>query len=222
MTPPTPIDTAPEWRPSPHPEPPPDLSSRQLEPLLRDVPPPFFHCSTQARGPLSFNRRSTGRFNAPAGEYGVAHLSTSPEGAFIERFGQSRQKDGRGVNLVTQTTLNASGLCLVHLAAEAGPLRLIDLTAHGPTLIGADGRLCTATDDPGLPQRWALALWRHPQRPDGLLYRARHDLSRVSIAVFDRAAPLLLPDPTTNLLAQPDLLGAILRRYGFGLDRGAI
>jgi hypothetical protein len=32
------------------------------------------------------------------------------------------------------------------------------------------------------------ALWSHPQQPGGLYYRARHDLSRLSIALFDRAA----------------------------------
>jgi hypothetical protein len=75
------------------------------------------------------------------------------------------------------------------------------------------------TDDPGLPQRWALAFWKHPEQPDGLLYRARHDPERLSIAVFERAGDHLRGDCATNILARADVLFPILRRYGFGIDR---
>jgi hypothetical protein len=93
---------------------------------------------------------------------------------------------------------------------------LVDLSGNGAVWIGADGRLSTMTDDPGLVQRWALALWGHPERPDGVLYRARHDLSCFSLAVFDRASDLLVADTTTDLLQDHLVLDAIVRRYRFG------
>jgi len=109
-------------------------------------------------------------------------------------------------------------LCRVGLANEAERVpRLVDLSDSGPLLIGADSRLCSATDNPGLTQRWALALWRHPARPDGLFYRARHDPTCLSIALFDRADHLVVADGAANLLANLDQLLAILRRYQVGL-----
>jgi hypothetical protein len=76
-----------------------------------------------------------------------------------------------------------------------------------------------AGDSYAQARRWALALWRHPAQPDGLLYRARHDPSRHSAALFDRAAALL----TVALLgplaapALADLLADLLATYEFGL-----
>jgi hypothetical protein len=211
------VDPGPEWHPAQHPEPPVDLDRRAV-PML-DVGPPWFHCHTLRRGPLSFNRRSTGRFNAPGGEFGVLYLSTSREGAFIETFGQSGSADDRGVRFVTRAALDARCLCSIAQTSPARSLHLIDLSGSGLSQIGADARLGAATDDPGLPQRWALAFWNHPAAPDGLLYRARHDPEQLSVAVFDRAGDLLGADCSTNVLARPDILIPILRRYGFGIDR---
>lgn len=207
------MPTEPEWHPAPHPEPPADLGSRSLP--IGEFRSPWFHCHTLRRGPLNFNRRSTGRFNAPNGKYGVLYLSTSPEGAFIETFGQSSARGDAGVRFVTRDALDSRCLCVL----QSQPLRLVDLSGTGLALIDADARLCTMTDDPGLPQRWALAIWSHPEQPDGLLYRARHDPERLSVAVFDRAGDLLHPDCTTNILGRRDLLLPILKRYGYGLDR---
>lgn len=207
--------SAPDWHPEPHPEPPDDLAVREL-PLI-DAGSSWFQCYGVKRGPLNFNPRSSGRFNAPSAEYGTTYLSTSVEGAFAEKFLQSARRAGRGVNVITRATLALQRLCPIAQPAGARPLRLVDLTGNGPAQLGADGRLCTMTDDPGLTQRWALALWRHPQQPDGLYYRARHDLSRISIAVFDRAGHLLVADHATDLLADPAILADLLERYGFGI-----
>lgn len=74
------------------------------------------------------------------------------------------------------------------------------------------------TDDRGLPQRWALALHRHPERPDGLYYRVRHDQSRIGIALFDRVGHVLQADCRDNTFARPDALAPILAHYGFALS----
>ncbi|MBA2277615.1 MAG: RES family NAD+ phosphorylase, partial [Chloroflexia bacterium] len=195
----------PEWHPPPLPEPPLDLARWELP--TRAIPLPLYQCYRRLRGPLNDNRRSTGRFNAPAGEFGVAYLSDRPEGAFAEKFLQSSARDERGSSFITQATLDAHRLCAVDLGPDAPRVpRVVDLTANGPLLIGADGRLCASTDDPGLTQRWALALWRHPTVPDGLAYPARHDAAGLSVALFDRAGSFLVDNPSPNLLHDPDQL----------------
>jgi hypothetical protein len=159
----------PDWRPDPHPEPPDDLAERDL-PLI-EIGPPWFQRHGTKRGALKFNPRSSGRFNAPRGEYATTYLSTTAQGAFAERFLQSARQAGHGLNVITYATLALHRLCPIAQPEGARRLRLVDLTGNGAAQIGADGRLSTMTDDPGLTQRWALGLWSHPQRPDGLYYR---------------------------------------------------
>jgi hypothetical protein len=62
-------------------------------------------------------------------------------------------------------------------------------------------------------------LWRHPAAVDGLHYRARHDPSRVSVALFDRASSAVTVVRDGGLLghAQRDRLAVILETYGFAL-----
>lgn len=95
------------------------------------------------------------------------------------------------------------------------PLRLVDLSAHGVIDIGATGELCALADIDRLPlvRRWALRLYRHQDMPDGIYYRARHDQSRISIALFDRAGGVLTADCSTNHLADPAKLHNLLVRY---------
>jgi hypothetical protein len=79
------------------------------------------------------------------------------------------------------------------------PLRLVNLT-DGASLaqLGADARLWAG--DYALSQAWSLALWNHPELPDGLLYRARHAPERLAVAIFDRAADNLTSIARGSLL----------------------
>lgn len=83
--------------------------------------------------------------------------------------------------------------------------------------IGSDSRL--ATESYRLSQLWALALHQHPDEPDGLLYRSRHDPSQLCAAIFDRAADALTAT-SLGSLADPSnaaLLADLLDTYGFSL-----
>jgi len=99
---------------------------------------------------------------------------------------------------------------------------LVDLTGSGLARLGTDERLCAG--DHGVTQQWTLALWAHPSHPDGLLYRARHDPSRYSLALYDRVADAVRATPwgslsdAHNRATIADLLGA----YTFALvdDQG--
>lgn len=159
--------------------------------------------------PLYFGCLANGRFNAPNGEYGALYAGSDPHCAFIETFGQST-----GVYTVTLGALADRGLSRIE--AERA-LHLVDLTGPGLARLGADERLCSG--DHEVSQRWALALWAHPTQPEGLLYRARHDPSRHSVAIFDRAMPHLRSNWLGGWLdpANRDLLAQILDAYGFGI-----
>jgi len=80
----------------------------------------------------------------------------------------------------------------------------------------ADARLTSGAV--AVAQRWSAALHRHPERPDGLVYRSRHDPERRCAAIFDRARDALDATDLGGLL-EPNarLLAAILKTYDFGL-----
>lgn len=191
-------------------------------PIIEPPDSLFYQCHTRKRGPLNFNPTSDGRFNAPNREYGITYLSTSPEGAFVEKLLQSTVRTAYGGASVTQVRLDACCLCPISYKprGDAPLLQLVDLTGNGASLIGATGELCALTDIArvGLAQQWALRLYRHPNSPDGIFYyRARHDQSRVSIALFDRADGVLTAGCTSNVLEDKPRLREILRHYRVGI-----
>jgi hypothetical protein len=75
----------------------------------------------------------------------------------------------------------------------------------------------TSGDDYGLSQRWALALWSHPDRPDGLLWHPRHDTSREAVGLFHRAGKAVRVRSLRTLIADSARFGTILDHYGFAL-----
>jgi len=96
-------------------------------------------------------------------------------------------------------------------------LRLVDLTADGLVRLGADARLTTGRYD--IAQRWSRALWEHPSAPDGVLYRSRHDPSRMSAAIFDRASDAISVVGMDSVSTQEVRrhLRQIIADYGFVL-----
>lgn len=194
-------------RPGPHPEPPDDLAQRRL-PLLR-AERSWLRIHRLIHAPLFFGRSGNNRFDAPAREYGVLYAASDEHCAFIETFGHAT-----GVRFITATNVRAYGLARVEISR---PLSLVDLTGAGLAHLGADERLCAG--DYAVAQRWSLALWQHPARPDGLYYRSRHDPSRLCVALYDHVEGVLA---TTHLggLADParaDRLADLLATYRFGL-----
>jgi hypothetical protein len=96
--------------------------------------------------------------------------------------------------------------------------RIVDLTGPGLARIQADARLTTG-DNFRLSQRWGRQIFDHPQRPDGILYRSRHDGSRLSLALITRASDAVAETVHGGLL-DPDnrpLLTDILWTYRISL-----
>lgn len=182
--------------------------------LLEQALPVTTHWATLVRlhrldqNPDFWGRRGDNRFDAPAGEFGVLYAATDPHGAFIETFGDMERRT------LTVKTLTARGWARIE--PHRG-LRLVDLSGPGLAQIGADERLCSGEHD--VAQQWSCALWRHPIAVDGLYYRARHDPSRTSVALYDRAAAMVSVTPDGGLMDDRHLsrLAAILETYQFSL-----
>lgn len=65
-------------------------------------------------------------------------------------------------------------------------LVLANLAGAPLKVLGADGSLSTIMPY-RLPQLWSMAIHRHPQNVDGILYVSRHLNDRMAAVVFERA-----------------------------------
>lgn len=193
--------------PGPHPSPLRDIAERRLTILTTSQP--WYRLHKRARAPLFYGRSRQNRFDAPGGEYGVLYAGADAHCAFIETFGHTT-----GGRLISVHQLDLRLLTELQVTA---PLRLADLTGTGLARLGADERLCAG--DYSDSQEWSGALYDHPERPDGLVYRSRHDPSRICVAIYERAAPSLQVAGSTSLTAPGGqiLFNSFLSAYDFGL-----
>ena len=189
--------------------PPDDLGEREL-PIVEGRGP-WLRMHPIDYDPVFFGKTGRGRFDDPEGEYGVLYAAEDAFGAFVESFGRAP-----GRNIVSWQKLRSRPLSRIGPAETDASLRLVDLTGAGLARLGA-----TAVVSSGpytAAQRWSRALYEHPGRPDGLLYRLKYDPSRKGVAVFERAAGM--GSEFFGTLIAPEhakLLSAILDEYGFGL-----
>ena len=194
-------------RPGPHPEPPPDLHGRPIP--FKRFDSAWHRVFDVEFDPIWFGATGTNRFDAPDREFGVLYVAGSPHGAFIETFGHAT-----GEQFVTTSLLSNRGLARV---LSTRPLRLVDLTGPGLARIGADQRLCTG--DYAYAQPWSRALWAHPDKPDGIYYRSRHDPDEYCAALYDRVESHVEASTLGKFDAghHRGLLADVLEHYEFGL-----
>lgn len=161
----------------PHPGPK-HIAARPLPLTLWDAP--LSRICEVHLDPLYFGKGGENRFDALRGEYGILYAAECAEGSFVEtRVRHERPTLGRSV---TPDLLKSVRLTEISFPNS---LRLVDLTGPGLALLSADSRLTNGGYR--LSQLWARAFWRHPDSPDGILYRSRHNPSLHCVAVFDRA-----------------------------------
>jgi hypothetical protein len=158
--------------------------------------------------PAFWGATGRNRFDAPERQFGVLYAATDRHAAFIETYGDAFART------ITTNSLTNRGWAFI---SPTRALRLIDLCGPGLATIGADERLCSG--EHAVAQQWSLALWQHPASADGLCYRARHDPSRTSVALFDRAQSDVRVIRHGGLMdaAHRPILAAILDEYGVSL-----
>jgi hypothetical protein len=149
------------------------------------------------------------RWDSPDASYGVWYVGEPDYVAFAETL----------LRDLTLTSIPQDAL-LSRSIAEVGvrrDLTVVNFADAGLFPLGADASAADA--EYRVTWAWSAALHGHPQGVDGIRYRARHDNSGISYAVFDRAADAFEPGPSVPLLSPQNAvrLGAWLDRYGLGL-----
>ncbi len=193
--------------PGPLPLPPADFARRELPIEVVPAGSRFLRIHRRGRAALHFGTGAYGRFNAPDRSSGVCYVARDLEGCFVEVFLRAV-----GSTLVRESELAARVVSAIEARAE---LRLVEMRGRGLVRLGATSVVSSGGYD--VAQAWAAAIWRHPATPDGILYHARHDDTRVCAALFDRCADRLGERLLGGLLDDRRRLAEILDHYGVGL-----
>lgn len=191
-----------------YPMPGPALGERRL-PII-ELQQDWLRLHLRAHGPLYYGKRRLNRFDDPDGAYGVLYLGQDL-GCCLAEVLLPRLED-----LVLAPEDIAPYAVSVLRSLE--PLRLVDLSGDGVIAIGADASL--ATGPHAVSRCWSAALYAHPDRPDGIYYRARSAPGRLAAAVFERASAKLAvagpPAPLWEGHSQEVL--ALFEAWGVGLE----
>lgn len=146
------------------------------------------------------------RFDAPGGEYRIAYVGTTREASFAEVL--LREPD---VEFVTMRGVRSRRVTQIRVCR---PVTLVAL--HGPGLVRAGVTAAVTTgDDYPRSREAACGIWRRPEHPEGVVYRARHDDGELSVALFDRASDAIEVVGSSSLDDDPQWSASMALRYGF-------
>jgi RES domain len=151
------------------------------------------------------------RFDAPDGSFTVCYLGASEETSFVEAFLR-----GRG-GIFDAADLEPSALSEIE---SIEPLRLCQLHGAGLQRIGATSVI--ASGHHSASRIWSLALYNHPDEPDGVFYRARFDDDVFCAAIYDRARAKLVTRSIEPVLKDLDRLRRLCEHYDAAIMRGGV
>jgi hypothetical protein len=181
-------------------------------PIVTSLDGPFFRIYLEIhKTPMFFGKTLNYRFDSASCECGVLYAAPGLAGAFVETF---MQELGR-----TSVSLKELRDRPVALIRPKRPLRFIDLCAPGGQMrLGLNGRICTGSY--AVAQAWSDALRKHPQKPDGILFPSRHELSIPSCAIFETVEAELDWERWGSLdeTKMAIVLGKLLTMGDLGLD----
>jgi RES domain len=194
------------------PEPPYDLASRRLPIVQRASGDRFVRIHRKADGAIWFGwsastatfRVATNRFDATDRRYGVLYVAATRDGAFAESVGRMPR--------VFRSDGELAALRITTLALTRD-IRVVDL--HGGAAVGAIGATGVVGVGPqSLARRWSHALHDHPEMPDGIEYRCRHNSDEMALALFDRVdETALAPVAEEALTSDAGWLSAMRARH---------
>jgi hypothetical protein len=150
------------------------------------------------------------RFDDPAGRFRVCYLGTTIDVCFAETFLRNPP-----VRILAIEDLALRSVAAIETTRD---LRLVAL--HGPDLarLGVTADLASGATY-AVSRAWSRALWEHPDAPDGIVYRSRHDDSALCVAIYHRAKAALRIVEDRRLADDPRLLARLMRKYDVGLTR---
>lgn len=180
---------------------------RRLPIVTRGRGAVFWRVHRREHAPLWFGpSRGTpprGRFDAPAGEFGVCYFGESTDVAVLETLVRGSRR------VLDRTGLEARAVSTV---AAREPMRFLQFEGAGLARlgIGAEHAHAAAYAD---CQQMALDLFNAHPDVDGIQYRSRWDNSLLCWAVFERALPRLYPPARAVWLGEPGVLEPTLDHY---------
>jgi hypothetical protein len=146
------------------------------------------------------------RFDAPKGEFQTLHVGLSYEAALVEtllRNPRRRTVDRLDVEIRSMAVLT-----------NESKLRLVE--AHGSALAQIGTTAAISTGPYNFSRRWALELWSHTDRPDGIVYLSRHKPALLCAAIFDRPHAIFAMR-TAPLRDDPHSVAAVFEAHGKSL-----
>lgn len=128
---------------------------------------------------IYFDTSSSYRFNAPDATYGACYFGITDDAAFVEAMLRGEPP----TRLLTMKALRERGMAEVRVT---NTLRLVPAMDQQLTVLGITADISSSRTYER-SQAFARTVWGHPDQPDGILYRCRHDNSQHAVALFDRA-----------------------------------
>ena len=149
----------------------------------------------------------THRFHDPLGKFRVCFIGENDSASFAETFLRNPP-----VRLITRAELAPRSLTRFRIVWD---LRLVKVHGEGLAQIGCTADLTSSAPPYDAPQALSRELWEHPDQPDGIQYRCRHDNGLLAIALYHRAAGALELLDSEDLLSNHARLLGWRDRYGF-------
>jgi hypothetical protein len=147
---------------------------------------------------LFFGKTKGNRFDDPAQTIGVCYLALTFEGALVETLLHGQQDSYIPLDPPSDTLfqipyseLDARALAISRINE---PLKLVKLYGDGLLQNVVDSSISSYVDPSSIDscayamtQEWAGAFINHPDKPDGIIYRCKHNDDEKSVALFERA-----------------------------------
>ncbi len=186
--------------------PPRNLSRIPLTPISVSVKD-LYRISRHPSGEPYFGKTANNRFDDRStpkkGRFGTCYFGLDLETAIAETVLHD-EMPVNGTFPIAYTEIESRYL----VRFERGSLMLANLTGIPLKTLGGHGSLSTITPY-NLPQRWAMAVHRHPQRVDGIYYMSRHLNDRPAVVVFERAESRLAGTSTEKLPHVSEIMRAV-------------
>lgn len=172
----------------------------------------LFRIHRAIREPLWFGpgegNGPTNRFDDTNGNFRICYFGCSQEAAFAETFLRRPP-----VSILSRSMANDR--CITRCIVKRN-ISLVPLYGSGLAKIGATSSIVSGRYR--VSREWSRIIWDHPQKPDGLIYRCRHDDDQLAVALFDRSKSAVVMKDTVGLRDDLLLFGRLLNRYELALD----
>jgi hypothetical protein len=146
----------------------------------------------------------TYRFDSASGAFGVLYAASDFACALVETLARNPLR-----RMVAEADITSRAVSVLRSRRD---LRVVRLHGAGLQRLGLDNSISTGPYAPC--GAWSDALFAHPDAPDGLVFRSRHDPDRLCLALFERPDVEFDAEPPAPLVDRLAEVASILDLYG--------